>query len=281
MKIPQKLALLLKHLILPASQRKKIFSLAQQSLLLSDKLSAEERALLEKVSLEVHPLDRMYFAASAEHYLSIGLCAIRCIEYALQSVHRTSQVISILDFPSGSGRITRFLRARFPQAQITAADIDRTSLAFCKKHFSAQTFLSQADFTKLKNPQKFDLIWCGSLLTHLDENRALSLLKFFYDHLALGGICVFTTHGQRAANWIWNKIDIYNLNEAAQEEILRQFKEKGYGYIGFKNKRRLGISLISHSYMTALANGAGQWKAISYQEHGWDTHQDVYGFQKP
>ncbi len=54
-------------------------------------------------------------------------------------------------------------------------------------------------FRNLSLPHRFDLIWCGSLITHIDEWAAVDLLDFFCRHLADRGVCVFTTLGQKFA----------------------------------------------------------------------------------
>src|SRR5690349_20432979 len=50
------------------------------------------------------------------HYYAIGTDAVRNIVDALASNFRTPPQ-TILDFPSGSGRVTRHLRSFFPEAR--------------------------------------------------------------------------------------------------------------------------------------------------------------------
>ena len=56
------------------------------------------------------------------HYYSVGADAMRVIINALLANSRQPPK-SILDFPSGSGRVTRHLRAFFPEARIVASDL--------------------------------------------------------------------------------------------------------------------------------------------------------------
>ncbi|MEF9426794.1 MAG: class I SAM-dependent methyltransferase, partial [Candidatus Mariimomonas ferrooxydans] len=91
---------------------------------------------------------------------------------------------SILDFPCGYGRVLRFLRARFADADITISEINPVALDFCKREFSVKSVILDKDFSKLSLTCKLDLIWCGSLITHLDEKAATDLLKFFHDILS-------------------------------------------------------------------------------------------------
>jgi SAM-dependent methyltransferase len=246
---------------------------ARTRLLHSDTLSDQEKMLLEKVSCRVHLNDRMYAISSDEEYLFAGLSALRCIESVLARSAGHNNVQSILDFACGYGRVVRFLKARFSAADITTSDIDPAALDFCRRAFSVKTIISNLDFTGLSISDTFDLIWCGSLVTHIDENDAARLLRFFHDHLSLRGVCIFTTHGTRAAK----SMQTYGLTETAQQQVLSQFHEKGYGYADYAGRRGIGISIVSPECMLSIAQNAGEWTHIAFLEHGWDNLQDVYG----
>lgn len=256
------------------------FDFAKKKLLLSNVLSDEDKALLNKVSLRIHRNDGMYMPATARHYLSVGLSAIRCIENALDKKNGEKVVRSILDFPSGYGRVLRFLSVRFPDANITISEIDPAALDFCKREFSAKSVISYEDFNKLSISGKFDLIWSGSLITHIDEKATTDLLRFFYDNLSPDGLCVFTTHGQTSVESIQKKRYTYRLTASSRQKILSQFHKRGYGYVDYMNQHGYGISVVSHDRMFAIARSVGQWDKTIYLERGWDNHQDVYGFTK-
>ena len=131
--------------------------------------------------------------------------------------------------------------------------------------FSVKSIISDIDFRKLKLAGKFDLIWCGSLITHIDERATSDLLKFFYDHLSPGGLCVFTTHGQTSVEWIENETRAYRLTASAQQQVISQFHDTGYGYADYNNKHGYGISAVSHERMLAIARSVGQWDETSFQ----------------
>ena len=254
------------------------FDGAKHRLLCSPDFTHEEKTLLEKVSLQIHEGDSMYTSSNAFHYLSVGLSASRCIREALRSAGKEFEDGSILDIPSGYGRVLRFLREMFPNAEITAAEIDRTALDFCRRHFAVTTFLSKTSFSDLNLPRRFDLIWCGSLFTHINEQSSRNLLQFFHDHLSTQGVCIFSTHGQRSIDWIQSKKVTYGLTENEQQEVIRGFQEQGYGYVDYPNESGYGTSTVSHQRMLELAKGVGSWYETLFLEHGWDNHQDVYAF---
>src|SRR5215203_1048777 len=85
-------------------ERVKDFRSAKRKLLSSSTTPANEKALLQKVSMEVHPNDGMY-GGNAVHYLGVGLSAIHCIELALAKLNGDKSIRKILDFPCGYGRV--------------------------------------------------------------------------------------------------------------------------------------------------------------------------------
>ncbi len=252
------------------------FRAAQRKSASDQSLSSHEVALLEKTSLKVHRNDEMYVPLDAKHYLSTGLGALRCIESALQRTAGRRPVQSILDFPCGYGRVLRFLRARFPEADITVSELDKGGLEFCSRTFSARAVQSDTDFSRLSITGRFDLIWCGSLLTHLDENSAAKLIQFFYEHLAPQGTCLFTTHGRASVDYVRQSRRAYGLNASRRQALLLQYDERGDGYADYSGKRGFGVSVASPERMLSLARSVGHWHTLSFLERGWDNHQDVY-----
>ena len=254
------------------------FLRAKRRVMSSVELTDDERELLDHVSLEVHVADSMYIPGHAYHYLSVGLSAIRCISAAIRCSRLPHQIDTVLDFPCGYGRVLRFLRRMFPSAHITAAEICGNALDFCGRAFSTTPLLSATNFDELAFPQRFDLIWCGSLLTHIDESSAIDLLRFFHDHLSERGLCIFTAHGRRSIDIIQDQERSYGLTNDARRKITSEFQKTGYGYADYPNQSGYGISVASRERMIELAKSVGGWSETLFIEHGWDNHQDVYAF---
>ena len=84
----------------------------------------------------------------------------------------TSPVTAILDLPSGYGRVARWFRTAYPAAKLTVSDTQPEAMAFCADHLGATAVLAAVDgshWTSLPGP--YDIIWCGSLLTHFDSDE--------------------------------------------------------------------------------------------------------------
>ena len=255
---------------------------AKRKLLVDPTLLSTDKHLLREVSLFVYPDDGMYISGEGEHYLRVGLSAIRCIDAALEGSGDSAGVNpeSILDLPCGYGRVLRFLRVRFPSAAITTSELDPQAVDFCARKFGTTGVMSSVDLDELELPGPFSLIWCGSLITHLDPTATEGLLRLLYRNLAPGGTCVFTSHGQRSVEWIESGRYNYLLDEPAKKPVLSDFHGWGYGYAGYETGSRYGVSVVSRDRMTALAAAAGDWKETRFLEHGWDDHQDVYAYRR-
>lgn len=104
------------------------------------------------------------------HYLSVGYSAMHIIVKALLANLRRPPR-SVLDFPCGSGRVTRHLRAMFPDANIGACDLYGNHVDFCAAHFAATPFISRENVDELDLGAEWDLVFCGSLLSHLPEKK--------------------------------------------------------------------------------------------------------------
>jgi 2-polyprenyl-3-methyl-5-hydroxy-6-metoxy-1,4-benzoquinol methylase len=249
---------------------------ARSALLRSPALSDSEKRLLKRISIRVAPDDTMFDRGRS--YLGVGISAMRCIDRAVR--HTQTNVHNILDLPCGHGRVLRFLRAEFGKAGIIACEIDPKAVRFCERTFNATGVLSTPHLSKLIFSHQFDLVWCGSLVTHLDEERTTDLLRCFEHHLAPGGVCLFTTHGHTVLKWLQTHAHSYGLSPGQREKLLAEFSARGYGYADY-DQPGYGVSLVSFERMAKIASGIGDWVLVMFLEQGWGDHQDVYGFIKP
>jgi SAM-dependent methyltransferase len=249
----------------------------QKRRLLSDpSLSAGERELLQKVSSRIYPNDGMY-QGDAGHYYKVGLSAIDCIDAALVNAG-IKLPRTILDFPCGSGRVLRFLVHRFPEAEITACELNSGPVDFCVRTFGARPAFSSLNLDEVSLERKFDLIWCGSLVTHLDEAGITALLNLFRRHLADGGLMIFTTHGDFVQRRIPTRDFDYGLDQEPIDRIGIDYAATGYGFEDYPGEKGYGVSLTSPAWIRTRAAELGGLREAFFKGRGWDDHQDVFGF---
>lgn len=240
-------------------------------------ITQEDIHLMDNISLNVHPYDTMFAGNNIVHYLSVGLSATKCIEYGMKHKNKqVSDIHTVLDFPSGYGRVLRFLCIKFNNSTISAGEIDNHALSFCKSAFGVNTILSNKNFDTMNIKDQFDLIWCGSLLTHLNFNDTKSLLTLLYDCLQQNGIAYITTHGEQSAQMLTQKITTYGIPENHIQTVIDSYRTDGFGYADYMQQDRYGISIVRPDFMRKIFIDIGFDTEVLHINGGWDNHQDVY-----
>lgn len=232
--------------------------------------------LFSEIDKTISPHDGM-FKGNQDHYFFCGLSGINCINNALTMAGKDpSSIKTILDLPSGYGRVLRWIAAAFPEAEITACDLDREAVNFCSSNFGVKQLYSNVEPDTIICENQFDLIWCGSLFTHLECKKWKKFLKFFNDILNPDGILVFTTHGPYVVSRARNGFD-YGLIPDQISQIIKSYNNSGFGYENYQSNTEYGISIAKPSFTLSLVEETAELKIIFYQEKGWDHHQDVIG----
>ncbi len=219
----------------------------------------------------VSPKDHMY-NTGADWYFSVGTDGIRVIlrSLAISEVH---DVRRILDLPCGHGRVGRHLRAAFPHADIAFADIDTDGADFCAAQFGGTAIHSQPDLSRAPIGENYDVIWIGSLFTHVDEARAEAWLRHLCRRLSPRGILIATLHG----NWSKEVQGKYGemIGPDEWEEILQGYEATGWGYARYAGTDDYGVSLCEASAVIAMAGRVEGVRVLGYHERGWAENHDV------
>jgi SAM-dependent methyltransferase len=212
------------------------------------------------------------------HYLSVGLSALQIMEAALGP----TMPENILDLPSGYGRVTRTLRARYPSARITACDLDAEAVAFCAACFGARGAVSERDFAQLDLAETYDLLWVGSLITHLPPNQTRAFLSAMTRHMTARSRLVVSSHGPSIIPRLLDQG--YGLTPDAAAAVVEQFQQTGFGFRDYSTggdeygvaltNENYGISLIGEDWFREALPGCGL-QMETYWARRWDDHHDV------
>jgi SAM-dependent methyltransferase len=246
----------------------------KQRLLDDHRLTDTERDLLKQVEPGISTGDGMYIG-DGEHYFRVGLSAIRCIDEAIAAA-RLGPVRRVLDLPCGHGRVLRFLAHRFPQAEIVASDLDRKGVDFCVKALGSRGIYSEPNPKDFFAGGEFDLIWCGSLVTHLNAEGIRGLLACFVRELKPKGLLIVTTHGDRVVQRMLAQDFDYAIESTAP--LINAYRRDGFGFTDYPGARDYGVSLTSTEWIRRQAADL-DLQEVYFRARGWDDHQDVYGFQ--
>ena len=219
-----------------------------------------------------------------EWYFGVGVSAVHNIVLACLS-SRLDRIHSVLDLPCGHGRVLRHLVKLFPDAAVTACDIDRGGVDFCTREFGARRCYSSEDPEELAFEEKFDVIWVGSLFTHLDRSATRRWTRVLCDALSPKGILVATLHG-RASVSIHERHPYIDAGRWAQ--ILRGYEDSGYGFASYQPAtlklnldRPFGVSLSRPSSIMRDIEDVSGVRILMYRERSWADHQDLLVVGKP
>ena len=230
----------------------------------------------KKMNRDISPNDGMFQGNDFHHYFSVAQSALCCINLAiLQSGRSSSQIRKVLDLPCGHGRVLRILRAAFPGAQVTACDILEDGVDFCAWKFGAIPVYSREDPKEIPLEGSFDLIWVGSLFTHLNSERWAEFLSFFRDHLNTNGILIFSVHGRQSIHIIKKEIQTYGLERSVLKKLVRDAEKTGFGFENYPDATSYGISISLPSWVCSLLTRFVSLRLLSYSESAWDNHHDV------
>lgn len=220
------------------------------------------------------------------HYFSVGEDALRLVMAQLLSTRRAFPK-RILDFPSGSGRATRHFRAMFPDAEIGACDLYPSHVEFCAAQFGAIPLHSRENLDEL-DVGEWDVIFCGSLLTHLPAQQFRQALRFIARSLSPQGLALVTLEGRHSVyiqDHKW-KLIADDLFEVAR----KGYNRTGFGYVDYHHNFRsanfdrqssYGVALVKPSYVLNMLEGELGITVLCVQERAWDDHQDLVVFGRP
>ena len=138
----------------------------------------------------------------------------------------------ILDFGCGYGRVSRFLKVRFPEAELLVSDPKKSAM-----DFQIENLKTIAD-----EHSPVNLIFAGSVFTHLPKKLFQNSLHELMTRLIEGGALVLTLHP-----FIDNGFSIYPFTEEAALTGLDDPIDSGvYGSV-YCSKEFLEFCVYSHT----------------------------------
>lgn len=186
-----------------------------------------------------------------------------------------------LDFGCGYGRVLRQLVAEVPSVRWTAADVDRKAVRFCQQEFGVAGVVSTRRLTDVRfDDAPFDVVWMGSLLTHLPPATADDLWAMLHANLRPGALLALSTHGAA----LLGRIDEWVPGGGSQaERLARQLDSEGVAYAQYPHYRRASYGIAFHRPEAVVSKigevfGPGT-VLVTAAEKGWLETQDLYLFR--
>lgn len=219
-----------------------------------------------------------------QEYWVAGRSAVQAIKSCLLAANKApADIHRILDIPCGHGRILRYLKATFPEAELTACDLLTDGVDFCSSVFGAIPVYSDEKISQIPlKDNYYDLIWVGSLLTHLDSDQWRPLLTKLGSCLRDGGVLVFTTHGDHVYRGMkgLEEFNGHGLPYWRITQVLYRYERAGFGYADYMGTNGYGISLSAPSWVMSAISQQPELRCVSFAGRSWHGLQDVYGCVK-
>lgn len=177
------------------------------------------------------------------------------------------QVQAVLDFASGYGRIGRMMELLFAPEKIWVSDVREQGVAYQKQQFGFQGFPSGFVPAEVDFPTQFDLIFVGSLFTHLNEKLFGEWLQRLAEQLTDQGILIFTTHDSTKDDFRYRIT-----SEETSFDFVEDTIEDGNVY---------GTSYVSEQKVRDIAQKVGlpaDEKHLKRYPESFGTIQDTYVF---
>lgn len=237
-----------------------------------------ERHLHREPPLAISPAESMANA----YYYEVGKAGARVVIQACMASD-SFDFTNILDIPCGHGRIARYLRVLFPYSFLDCCDIDRKGVDFCASEFQANGIYSDEDIRRVSFSKQYNLIWIGSLFTHLPEQAIYTWIERMIGLLRPSGIVMATLHGRGIMQYPPGN---YCLSEQAYKDLFQDCDISGWAFQNYAKASvpqidmdsEYGVSLCRPSHFLAMLERFPEVKIYSYRETGWAAHQDVVVF---
>ncbi|RWP93217.1 MAG: class I SAM-dependent methyltransferase [Mesorhizobium sp.] len=248
-----------------------------------DKLAAMWQGYRQRGVIPTIHLDDGMFKGNPflDDYDIVGESVLNVI-VSILAIARKEAIYNIMDFGCGHGRGARYIRSLFPAAKITFCDIDPSCVEFCAHEFGGDAVLSSEHPSDIKIPGGMDLIWVGSVFTHVDYERMQILFDKLFAALGRGGILIATFRGHNTYEITKND----PIQAAAQAQMLKDYEQTGTGYWPYPNAAGQvgmsdwGLSLASIERVVALGKRHANARLVGYSESGWANVHDVGAWTK-
>jgi len=141
-----------------------------------------------------------YDAPKWEIYKYGGEAVAKLIKSVASKYISPGSLSAVYEWGCGPGRIIRHLPAQFgPDVAIHASDYNEETIDWCKKNIPSVKFSLNQLNPPLDYPDnKFDLIYCISVFTHLSSSTGINWANELFRVLKKNGILILTTHGQHS-----------------------------------------------------------------------------------
>jgi SAM-dependent methyltransferase len=203
-------------------------------------------------------------------FLSVGHTSFAAIRSAFLASRNPGEDHSRwLDFGCGSGRIARHLMAFEPIRDLWGVDIDGEAVAWASRHLRGHyRCIARRPPTDLPS-NFFDVVYSGSVFTHLSEEDQSVWLSELHRVLRPGGLLIASTHGPDLT---------YSRPDLTQEQHL-SLRQRGFLFAPSQTSC-FNDDGSFHSKAYLLETWGRLYGLLFFAEQGLDGYQDLSVWRK-
>jgi len=231
------------------------------------------------VNARIDPADDVYrfftgygtWSSPMRDYLADGWRTLSELLLLLELAgHTLTTCGQVLEFASGHGRFTRHLVKALGPQRVTVSDVVPEAVAFSTACFGVRGIVSTSDPAELRWPQRYGLVFVLSLFSHLPRLTWAAWLERLWEAVEPGGLLVFTTHGDHAAQRAQVRLPddgFYFVAESESKAIAAQ---------------EYGTAFTSPAFVRAHIDRLTPQPLIWQMAPAWFWgHQDAFVLQRP
>lgn len=240
-----------------------------------DRDSDEFWIWLNTEGLEKYPELRKYLApfpkpdlmklvsgmTSEMEFARSGARIYACLTHVLRKHgHSWGDFSRILDFACGCGRVSRLLLKHAHQCEIVGSDINGEHISWLDNTLGFGKFFKNGSIPPTPfESEHFDLVFCVSLFSHLNEPAQMLWLEEVRRITKKNGTVVLTTHGQRALDVLSVRPDTRSsigLSELQLSEARDKMISGSFAFVAqedsYIDKKSYGFTFIPADYVRSV-----------------------------
>lgn len=163
------------------------------------------------------------------------------------------QTNRLLDFGSGYGRVSRFLKPLFPDAECVISEVKEQAVKFQEEELNLPGIHHSSEPGDFPS-EKFDLILALSVFTHLPEALFRGWMTSLSERLSDNGAMVFTflDQGREESQEILKN---FNARPSGLEYI-RRSEDSYFSFVGdrLRNDEEYGSTFITRQWLSQLCD---------------------------
>jgi len=238
----------------------------------------EKMAERWKVSPEIHPEDFIFQfllnhpgfdskSKAIEYYFNDGANSAQTLGKILIEICGFSdKPVTMLEFASGYGCVTRHFKNIIPLCSCTSCDIHPEAVQFIAEALKTHSILSQSNPDDLALPQMYEVIFALSFFSHMPKTTFGRWLRKLASYVKPGGFFIFTTHGIASLRLYFpdsefDKDGFYFWANSEQKDL---------------GSEEYGSAVVKPQYVLDRIFEVPDLTLKYFQAEYWWRHQDVY-----